>query len=138
MTNIRIHIMTRRDRIASGPGGGAGTSGGGWEGKSISGRMEERGGGRKDGFGGPEERIERLLPEGSLSERRGRDGALTFVGASLGGCRCRGKTRRLKSALRWKAGTYRCVTGKPLVRAVTTALWALSISSVLSVLSGAR
>jgi hypothetical protein len=31
--------MTRRDRIASGPGGGAGTSGGGWEGRSISGNI---------------------------------------------------------------------------------------------------
>ena len=48
---LRIHFMTRRDRIASGPGGGAGTSGGGWDGRSMSGRMEVWGGGRKDGFG---------------------------------------------------------------------------------------
>jgi hypothetical protein len=42
--------MTCSDRIASGPGGGAGASGGGWGGRSMSGRMEDRGGGRKDGI----------------------------------------------------------------------------------------
>lgn len=44
-------LMILRDRIASGPGGGAGTSGGGWGGRSIPGRMEDRGGRRKDGMG---------------------------------------------------------------------------------------
>ena len=45
-------LMILRDRIAPSPGGGAGTLGGGWGGRSMSGRMEDRGGGRKDGFGG--------------------------------------------------------------------------------------
>ena len=43
--------MIRRDRIASGPGGGAGTSGGGWGGRSMSDKMADRGGSRKDGLG---------------------------------------------------------------------------------------
>jgi hypothetical protein len=43
-------VRIGRDRIASRPDGGAGTSGGGWEGRSMSGNMGDPGGGRKDGF----------------------------------------------------------------------------------------
>jgi hypothetical protein len=65
-------LMILRDRIAPSPGGGAVRSGGGWGGRSMSDRMEDRGGDRKDGFGGCGMAAEvTFVPTGLRNKARG-------------------------------------------------------------------